>query len=124
MRGDDRQERVLSCYVSREAGIPAGHPPRPILPMVDMVPIELSPRFVDLYARTGWHSIPPERLLRALLLQVLYTFRSERLVIGQLIYSILFRWFVCLHIGDAVWDATAFPKTGTASAPEPLPRAS
>ena len=110
MRGDDRQERVLFSYVAPEARIPTDHPLRAIRPMVDAVLQALSPAFARLYARTGRPSIPPERLLRALLLQVLYTVRSERLLMEQLDYNILFRWFVGLNLDDPVWDATVFSK--------------
>jgi len=110
MRGDDRQERVLFSYVAPEARIPTDHPLRAIRPMVDAVLQDLSPAFARLYARTGRPSIPPERLLRALLVQVLYTVRSERLLMEQLDYNILFRWFVGLNLDDAVWDPTVFSK--------------
>lgn len=72
--------------------------------------VELSPDFTRLHARTGRPSVPPEQLLRALLLQIFYTIRSERLLMEQLEYNLLFRWFVGLNMGDAVWDATTFSK--------------
>ena len=83
---------------------------RPIRKLVDEGLLELSPAFSKLYAREGRPSIPPERLLRALLLQALYTVRSERLLMEQLEYNLLFRWFVGLSMDDVVWDATVFCK--------------
>ena len=110
MRGDDRQQAAMFSYISPEARVPADHPLRPIRVMVDQVLAELSPRFAALYARTGRPSIAPEKLLRALLLQVLYTVRSERLLMEQLDYNLLFRWFVGLTLDDAIWDPTVFTK--------------
>ncbi len=110
MRGDDRQERALFSYVVPEARIPTDHPLRALRPMVDAVVQELSAAFAALYARTGRPSIPPERPLRALLLQILYTVRSERLLMEQLDYNILFRWFVGLNLDDPIWDPTVFAK--------------
>ena len=86
------------------------HPLRPIRTMVDKVLKELSPEFHKMYSKVGRPSIPPEQLLRALLLQLLYSVRSERLLIEELDYNILFRWFVGLNLDDAVWDATVFSK--------------
>jgi transposase len=96
--------------VSPERRVPKDHPLRAIREMVDAALHELSPRFDRLYAKTGRPSIAPERLLRALLLQVLYTVRSERLLMEQLDYNLLFRWFVGLSMDDPVWDATVFTK--------------
>ncbi len=110
MRGDDRQQAAMFSYISPEARVPADHPLRPLRRMVDQVLAELSPRFAALYARTGRPSIAPEKLLRALLLQVLYTVRSERLLMEQLDYNLLFRWFVGLTLDDPVWDPTVFTK--------------
>lgn len=110
MRGDDRQQAAMFSYLSPEARVSQDHPLRPIRAMVDQVLAELSPRFEQLYARTGRPSIAPEKLLRALLLQVLYTVRSERLLMEQLDYNLLFRWFVGLNLDDPVWDATVFTK--------------
>ena len=110
MRGDDERQAGMFSYISPEKRIPQDHPLRPIRTMVDEVLEELSPRFEVLYSHTGRPSIPPERLLRALLLQVLYTVRSERLLIEQLDYNLLFRWFVGLNMDDAVWDVTVFSK--------------
>jgi transposase len=100
----------MFSYVSPERRIPADHPLRPIREMTDGVLRELSPRFARLYAKTGRPSIAPEKLLRALLLQVLYSVRSERLLMEQLAYNLLFRWFVGLSMDDPVWDVTVFTK--------------
>jgi transposase len=100
----------MFSYISPEKRVPKDHPLRPIRAMVDRALEELSPRFDALYAKTGRPSIAPERLLRALLLQVLYTVRSERQLMEQLDYNLLFRWFVGLAADDAVWDATVFTK--------------
>lgn len=110
MRGDDQQQDGVFSYVSLEQRVPANHPLRTIRRMVDAALGELSNRFDELYATTGRPSIAPEKLLRALLLQALYAKRSERLLMEELDYSLLFRWFVGLAIDDAVWDATVFSK--------------
>jgi transposase len=110
MRGDDIPQDAVFSYVSPEARVPQDHPLRPIRQMVDTILVELSPEFDRLYARTGRPSVPPEQLLRALLLQVLYTVRSERLLMEQLDYNLLFRWFVGLNMDDPVWDPTTFTK--------------
>ena len=111
MRGDDsEQQGAMWSYVPMEQRIPADHPLRVLRPRVDAVLRELSPRFAELYARVGRPSIAPEKLLRALLLQVLYTIRSERLLMEQLDYNLLFRWFVGLEMDDPVWNATVFTK--------------
>jgi transposase len=110
MRGKDQQSDSLFSYIRLETRIPADHPLRPIRKLVDEGLLELSPAFSKLYAREGRPSIPPERLLRALLLQALYTVRSERLLMEQLEYNLLFRWFVGLSMDDVVWDATVFCK--------------
>ncbi len=110
MRGSDREQGSMFSYVALEDRIPADHPLRPMRAMVDEALKELSPRFSKLYAESGRPSIPPERLLRALLLQVLYTIRSERMLMEQLEYNLLFRWFVGLGIDDAVWVPTVFTK--------------
>jgi transposase len=81
---------------------------RPIRTMVDEILKQLSPQFNKMYAKVGRPSIPPEQLLRSLLLQMLYSVRSERLLIEEIDYNILFRWFVGLNLDDAVWDATVF----------------
>jgi len=110
MRGDDRQQSGMFSYLSPEARVPQDHPLRAIRSMVDAALVELSPRLEGLYARVGRPSIAPEKLLRALLLQVLYTVRSERLLMEELDYNLLFRWFVGLSMDDAVWDPTVFTK--------------
>ncbi|MBZ0253164.1 MAG: IS5 family transposase, partial [Candidatus Methylomirabilis sp.] len=110
MRGDDRRTGSLFSYVDLESRAPRVHPLRTIREIVDEVLAELSPEFSALYARTGRPSIPPERLLRALLLQAFYTIRSERRLMEQLDFNLLFRWFVGLGIDDGVWDATVFCK--------------
>src|SRR2546427_890969 len=111
MRGDDQEDQgAMWSYVPMERRIPADHPLRAMRPLVDAVLRELSPRFAELYSRVGRPSIAPEKLLRALLLQVLYTIRSERLLMEQLDYNLLFRWFVGLEMDDPVWNATVFTK--------------
>ena len=110
MRGDDGQQGAMFSYISPEARVPQDHPLRAIRALVDEVLAELSPRFETLYARVGRPSIAPEKLLRAQLLQVLYTVRSERQLMEQLDYNLLFRWFVGLNMDDAVWDPTVFTK--------------
>ena len=110
MRGDNEQQAGMFSYISPEQRVPADHPLRPIRKMTDEIFKQLSPRFDQLYARTGRPSIAPERLLRALLLQVLYSVRSERMLMEQLEYNLLFRWFVGLNMDDRVWDATTFTK--------------
>src|SRR5258708_10139852 len=108
MRGDDRQPDAVFSYVSMESRIPPDHPLRVMRTLVDACLREMSPRFALLYARTGRPSIPPEKLLRAQLLQVLYTIRSERLLMEQLDYNLLFRWFVGLPLDDPLCDPTVF----------------
>jgi transposase len=110
MRGDDEQQAAMFSYISPEQRVPADHPLRPIRQMTDEIFKQLSPRFDVLYARLGRPSIAPEKLLRALLLQVLYSVRSERLLMEQLQYNLLFRWFVGLNMDDAVWVPTVFSK--------------
>ena len=110
MRGDDRQQAGMYSYLSPEQRVPQDHPLRTIRKFTDAVMAELSPQFDKLYARMGRPSIAPEKLLRALLLQVLYSVRSERLLMEELDYNMLFRWFVGLNMDDRVWDATTFTK--------------
>lgn len=110
MRGDDQQQGGVFSYISMEQRIPKDHPLRALRGMVDEVLKQMSLRFSRIYARRGRPSIAPERLLRALLLQVLYSVRSERLLMEQLDYNLLFRWFVGLSMDDRVWDATVFTK--------------
>lgn len=110
MRGDDRKQGAMWSYVSAEDRIPEDHPLRAIREMTNLVLKDLSPTFSKIYSRQGRPSIPPEQLLRALLLQVLYSVRSERLLVEQLDYNMLFRWFVGLTMDDRVWDPTVFTK--------------
>lgn len=110
MRGDDRETGYVFSYLSPEERVPADHPLRVIRRLTDAIFDRLSPRFDRLYSTIGRPSIPPEKLLRALLLQGLYTVRSERLLMEQLQYNLLFRWFVGLSMDDPVWDATTFTK--------------
>jgi len=110
MRGADQQPDALFSYVSPGQRVPPEHPLRPIREMANEALKRLSPRFAKLYASSGRPSIAPEKLLRALLLQVLYSVRSERTLMEQLDYNLLFRWFVGLAMDDAVWDPTTFTK--------------
>lgn len=110
MRGpDERQDRMFSI-VSLEDRVPKDHPLRPIRVIVDRALAEMSPDFAAIYSPIGRPSIPPERLLRALLLQVFFTIRSERMLMEQLDYNLLFRWFVGLAADDQIWDVTVFTK--------------
>jgi transposase len=110
MRGDDPQQGPMFSSLSPEERVPQEHPLRAIQAMVDAVLKELSPQFARLYSSTGRPSIAPEKWLRALLLQVLYTIRSERLLMEQLNYNRLFRWFVGLNMDDPLWDPSTFSK--------------
>ena len=110
MRGDDERQEAIFSYLSPEQRVPADHPLRPVRQMMDEALQQLSGQFDRLYADTGRPSIAPEKLLRALLLQVLYNVRSERMLMEQLDYNLLFRWFVGLNMDDAVWDASTFSK--------------
>src|SRR5260370_19291810 len=110
MRGTDQQQGYVFSYISPEQRVRKDHPLRPIRTMVDKVLKQLSPEFDKMYSKVGRPSIPPEQLLRALLLQMLYSVRSERLLMEEIDYNILFRWFVGLNLDDAVWDATVFTK--------------
>src|SRR3569832_117944 len=110
MRGEDQRQGEMFSYVSLEQRVPENHPLRQLQPMVNQALSELSPCFEELYSQVGRPSIAPEKLLRALLLQVLYTIRSERMLVEQLNYNLLFRWFVGLGMDDPVWVATVFTK--------------
>lgn len=110
MRGDDQPPDSMFSYVSPEQRVPKEHPLRPIRQMVDEILRDMSREFDQLYAKVGRPSIPPERLLRAQLLQVFYSIRSERLLMEQLDYNILFRWFVGLAMDEPIWDPTVFTK--------------
>src|SRR5450432_2340598 len=110
MRGLDAQQSAMFSYLSPEQRVPAGHPLRRVREITDRLLVDLSDLFDQMYSTMGRPSIAPEKLLRALLLQVLYTVRSERMLIEQLDYNLLFRWFVGLNMDDAVWDVTVFTK--------------
>jgi len=110
MRGNDQQQNHVFSYISPEHRVRRDHPLRPIRTMVDEILKQLSPQFNKMYSKVGRPSIPPEQLLRAQLLQMLYSVRSERLLMEEMDYNILFRWFVGLNLDDPVWDATVFTK--------------
>ena len=110
MRGADVQKGGLFSYVSLEGRIPANHPLRAVRPLLDEALASTSRDFDRVYAEGGRGSVPPERLVRALVLQVLYSIRSERLLMEQLDYNLLFRWFVGLSVDEAVWDHSTFTK--------------
>jgi transposase len=110
MRGVDHQQSQMFSYLSPETRVRKDHPLRAIRSMVDQVLAQLSRRFDRMYASAGRPSIPPEKLLRAQLLQMLYSIRSERLLMEEIDYSVLFRWFVGLNLDEEVWDATTFTK--------------
>ena len=110
MRGTDQQQSHVFSYISPEQRVRQDDPLRPIRTMVDDILKQVSPQFNKMYANVGRPSIPPEQLLRAQLLQMLYSVRSERLLMEEMDYNILFRWFVGLNLDDAVWDATVFSK--------------
>ena len=115
MRGDDRQPDAMFSYVSAEQRVPTDHPLRAIRALVDEVLRAMSREFDGLYARVGRPSIPPERLLRAQLLQIFYSIRSERLLMEQLDYNLLFRWFVGMDLDEPIWAPTVFTKIATGS---------
>lgn len=110
MRGQDLQQSTMFSYLSPEKRVPTEHPLRQIRALVEQVLVRLNARFEQLYSATGRPSIAPEKLLRALLLQILYSVRSERLLMEQLDYNLLFRWFVGLNMDEPVWVATVFSK--------------
>src|ERR687891_596731 len=110
MRGDDRQPDAMFSYVSAEQRVPPDHPLRAIRTLVDEVLRDMSREFDGLYATVGRPSIPPERLLRAQLLQIFYSIRSERLLMEQLDYNLLFRWFVGMDMDEPIWAPTVFTK--------------
>jgi transposase len=110
MRGRDRQTGKLFSYISPEELVPADHPLRAIRSLVNAALDRLSPQFAAIYARNGRPSIAPERLLRALLLQALFSVRSERQLMQQITYNMLFRWFIGLAMDAPVWDVTVFTK--------------
>jgi transposase len=110
MRGSDHQQGEVFSYLSPESRVRKDHPLRAIRTMVDEVLRALSPDFDRMYAQQGRPSIAPEKLLRAQMLQMLYSVRSERLLMEEIDYSILFRWFIGLNLDEEVWDATTFTK--------------
>src|ERR1700735_1417443 len=110
MRGKDTQQSAIFSYVSAEERVPAAHPLRPIRTMVDVALRALSPAFIRMYVAFGRPSIAPEKLLRALLLQALYSIRSERMLMEQMEYNLLFRWFFGLNRDEPVWVPTVFSK--------------
>ena len=110
MRGDDNQQDGMFSYISPEKRVPVDHPLRPIRKMVDEILKEMSPQFAKLYSEVGRPSIAPERLFRSLLLQIFYSVRSERMLIEQLQYNLLFRWFVGMEMDEAVWNHAVFNK--------------
>jgi transposase len=110
MRGQDTQQSTMFSYLSPEDRVPTDHPLRRMRPMVEVALKSLSPAFDEMYSSVGRPSIAPEKLLKALLLQVLYTIRSERLLMEQLGYNLLFRWFVGLNMDESVWVPTVYSK--------------
>ena len=110
MRGVDYQQSGMFSYLWPETRVKQDHPLRAIRAVVDEVLGELSPLFAAMYSATGRPSIPPEKLLRALLIQMLYSIRSERLLMEEIDYSVLFRWFVGMNLDEEVWDPTTFTK--------------
>src|SRR5438309_1447594 len=110
MRGVDHQQADMYSYLSPEARVREDHPLRAIRAMADQALANMSARFDEMYAKTGRPSIPPEKLLRAQLIQMLYSVRSERLLMEEIDYSMLFRWFVGMNLDEPVWDVTVFTK--------------
>jgi len=110
MRGNEDKQQPIFSYVSLDERVPADHPLRAIRRTVDEILTGMSKRFDALYAEAGRPSIPPERLLRALLLQIFFSVRSERMLMEQLDYNLLFRWFVGLEIDEPVWNHAVFSK--------------
>jgi transposase len=110
MRGQDHQQSDMFSYLSPEQRVRKDHPLRAIRAMADQALKNMTNRFDAMYAQTGRPSIPPEKLLRAQLIQMLYSVRSERLLMEEIDYSLLFRWFVGMNLDEAVWDVTVFTK--------------
>src|SRR5450631_1384784 len=110
MRGDDHKQTAMYSYVTLAQRIPEDHPARQIRSMVDRALERMDAQLEELYSTTGRPSIAPERLLRASLLMILYSVRSERQLMEQLNYNLLFRWFVGLEMDDPIWDVTVFTK--------------
>ena len=110
MRGDDQQQSGMFSYVTLNDRVPMDHPLREIRKAVDEVLRGMAKEFDGRYAKTGRPSVPPERLLRAVLLQILYTVGSERMLMEQLTYNLLFRWLVGLEMDEPVWNHAVFSK--------------
>lgn len=110
MRGQSSRQGAMFSYIDLEQRVPKNHPIRPIRCVVDKALAKLEPEFSALYAERGRPSIPPERLLRALLLQILFSIRSERQLVERIDYDLLFRWFVGLEIDEPVWHHSSFTK--------------
>lgn len=110
MRGHDEQQEGMFSYISTEKRVPKDHPLRRVRFMTDAALKGMSAKFEEMYSRIGRPSIAPEKLLRALLLQALYSVRSEGLLMEELDYNLLFRWFVGLNVDDEVWDVSVFTK--------------
>jgi transposase len=110
MRGQDHQQSDIFSYLSPEQRVRQDHPLRAIRAMADLALWSMSARFDAMYAQTGRPSIPPEKLLRAQLIQMLYSVRSERLLMEEIDYSVLYRWFVGMNLDEPVWDVTVFTK--------------
>src|SRR5882672_11635377 len=110
MRGDERFQEEMFSYGSLSERIPQDHPLRRIRALADEAMSSLAGSFEQMYSKLGRPSIPPQQMLRALLLQMLYSVRSERMLVEQMEYNLLFRWFVGLGMSDRVWDATSFTK--------------
>src|SRR5215213_7834575 len=110
MRGDDQQQSGMFSYVSVEERVPTDHPLRAIRKVVDEVLQTMTGEFEGMYAKTGRPSVPPERLLKAALLQIFYSVRSERMLMEQMNYNLLFRWFVGLEMDEPVWNHAVFSK--------------
>src|SRR5437764_6948421 len=110
MRGNDLHQSGIFSYVSLEERVPGDHPLRPVRKAVDEIFRSMNHEFDGLYAKTGRPSIPPERLLRGVLLQIFYSVRSERMLMEQLDYNLLFRWFVGMEMDEPVWNHAVFSK--------------
>jgi transposase len=110
MRGNDQKQEAMFSYLTLAQRIPMDHPARQIRTLVDHALARMDAELEKLYSDTGRPSIAPERLLRATLLMILYSIRSERQLMEQMNYNLLFRWFVGLEMDDAVWDVTVFTK--------------
>lgn len=110
MRGENQSTQAMFCYVSPDTMVPKDHPLRPLKVMVDAALKEISIHFDAIYSHTGRPSIPPEKLLKASLLQAFFTIRSERQLVEQIGYNLLFRWFLDMALDEKPWDATVFSK--------------